>query len=122
VDLIGIRKPLLLLIDCKHWKHGYMRSKFLKAIDNQHIRAQAFAAYLKRNVNLKGFTIKPGKYFILPVLVSLTDPFKNILNGIPIVSVIKFKDFLKHISPIPINEHIKYIPIEIKLKQLTLGK
>ncbi len=120
IDLIGVRKPLMLLIDCKHWRYGYTRSRMIKTVEDQIGRTEALSTYLEKRSTLKGLTLKPGRYYLLPVIASLTDPPMKILNGVPIVSVVKFKDFIRRIPLIPVIESLKYKPIEIKVIQRTL--
>lgn len=114
IDILGIRKPLILSIDCKHWRFKSLPSKVLAAAKAHIERTVALADYAVRRGEIKGSPLSHGKYYVLPVIVLLMEPYiPRIASEVPIVSVLKFKDFLRNVPPIPGFEPLKYIPITV---------
>jgi len=62
VDLLGMKKPLVLSVDCKHWHKGWRRSSIMKVVKSQVERTQAL---MEASDLLRG---KMGKTPIVPVL------------------------------------------------------
>lgn len=121
IDLIGIHNFLILAIDCKHWKYGHGRSRLNLSSQIQFERAQSLAAFLKKNNVIENFTLKPGDYFLVPVIVCLSNYSSKFHDGIPIVSVLQFQDFLRQIPPIPMIKSLKHIPFQINTTQRNIN-
>ena len=115
IDIISIRSNIILCVDCKHWAFSNWFSKLKEASENQLKRAEA----LSKNIELitKKFSIKiSNKNYIIPVILTLGDPRTRIVEGVPIVSVLKLNDFLYGLT-YPDNLGLKYfistLPAEI---------
>lgn len=120
IDILGIRKPLILSIDCKHWRFRTLSSKVSAAAKAHIERTRALADYAERKGEIKGLSLSHGKYYMLPVIVLLMEPYTpRIVLEVPMVPVLKFKDFLRNVPPIPGFEPLRYIPITIKAEGPT---
>lgn len=101
-DILAYNDLFMLCIDCKHWRHGWQKSKLLKAAKMQLDRTIAFSS-LKNEVS---FIKKEKTLRIFPVVLTLMDmPFKELI-GVPIVSILRFNDFIYRLSP-TINEFVR---------------
>ena len=98
VDLLGMKKPLILSVDCKHWHKGWHRSSIRKIAESQVERTQAL---MEASDLLRG---KMGisewkKAVFVPVILSLIPgPFK-FYEKTPIVPVLHIRDFLNEVFP-----------------------
>jgi Holliday junction resolvase-like predicted endonuclease len=93
VDVIGFKKPLAVCIDCKHWHQGLCKSALKKIVEKQTERVQALAKSFP-NPKIKPENASIGIVKFLPVILSLTTSQTKFHNGVPIVPVTGFQDFL----------------------------
>jgi Holliday junction resolvase-like predicted endonuclease len=109
IDLVGCKKPLVICIDCKHWRRGMSPSALTKIAEAQVERTWALAESLP-NVRLEIECAKWDKTKLVPaVLVLITGSFK-FYDKVPIVPVLQLQDFL---SQLPAYiESLKYFPKE----------
>jgi Holliday junction resolvase-like predicted endonuclease len=109
IDLVGCKKPLVICIDCKHWRHGMSPSALTKIAEAQVERTWALAESLP-NVRLEIECAKWDKTKLVPaVLVLITGSFK-FYDKVPIVPVLQLQDFLSHLPAY--IESLKYFPKE----------
>jgi Holliday junction resolvase-like predicted endonuclease len=93
IDVVGCRKPIVVGIDCKHWHHGMHFSTLKKAATAQAERVAAFAESIpNKSINLP--CVNWGKAKFVPVIVSLIQFGSNFCNDVPIVPVLKLRDFI----------------------------
>jgi Holliday junction resolvase-like predicted endonuclease len=109
IDLVGCKKPLVICIDCKHWRRGMSPSALTKIAEAQVERTWALAESLP-NVRLEIECAKWDKTKLVPaVLVLMPSSFK-FYDKVPIVPVLQLQDFL---SQLPAYiESLKYFPKE----------
>lgn len=93
VDVIGFKKPLAVCIDCKHWHRGFRKSVLEKIVEKQAERVRALAKSFP-NPKIKPENASRGIVKFLPVILSLTTGQTKFYEGIPIVPVTGFQDFL----------------------------
>ncbi|MEM3060935.1 MAG: hypothetical protein QW265_00835 [Candidatus Bathyarchaeia archaeon] len=94
-DILAYNDLFMLCIDCKHWKYGGQRSKLLEAARMQLDRVIAFSKLKKEMERIR----KEKKLRIFPIVLTLMDVSFKELNGVPVVSILKFNDFLYRLSP-----------------------
>ena len=114
VDVIASKNNLILGIDCKHWMHFYWFSKIKDAIKSHLNRTKALSnevQMLSSKLSLKS----AKKIFLVPVIVTLSDPRRNIIDGVPIVSILKLEDFIFRMPYIPESGFKYYKPNLIRL-------
>ncbi len=98
IDVLGAKEPILLCIDCKHWHHGWAPSKITMAAMNQLLRAFHLSKVLKKYAG-KVHTLGWRSVQLLPALLTLADVSSSRINGVPIVSVLRFRDFVSEVNP-----------------------
>lgn len=98
IDVLGAKEPMVLCVDCKHWRHGWAPSKIMTAARNQLLRvhslSKVFSLYEKKHHIVAWRSTR-----LLPVVVALADVSSRLMDGVPIVSALRLRDFLSHISP-----------------------
>lgn len=102
VDVIGIKKPFIICVDCKHWKHGWRRAAAAKAAEAQTERTKALADALPAY----GSKIKIDTWetaTLVPVIVSLTSYSDKFSSNVPVVPVMQLRDF---IYELPAQAHL----------------
>ena len=124
IDVIGMNRNKILLIDCKQWKRKDSYSAMNKAANLQFRRALA----LKNNHeiltdmihNLMGISkvqkLKPP-LLLIPLMVTLESNWMSINeNSVPIVSIHRFNAFLQELI-----ENLYYFKI-VKVTKLQIQK
>ena len=98
IDVLGAKEPMVLCVDCKHWHHAWAPSKIMAAARNQLLRVQSlsevFAFYEKKHRIAGWRSVR-----LLPIVLTLADVSLKLMDGVPIVSALRFRDFLCQVSP-----------------------
>jgi Holliday junction resolvase-like predicted endonuclease len=97
IDIVAWNDTFLFAIDCKHWLRGLSNSKLNAIVRAQAERAKALAARPELLVKLGIAQLSRRR--IAPVIVTLGDPARPVVDRVPVVSVSKFMSFLYGISP-----------------------
>lgn len=106
VDIIAFKHETILSIDCKHWMFTNWFAKLNEASKDHSKRTEALAS----NIELfaKKFSVKLSRRnFVIPIILTLGEPRTNIVNMVPIVSVLKLRDFLYGLA-VPNDLEFKY--------------
>lgn len=91
IDVIGVKKPLVLCVDCKRWSAGRFSILHRDAID--HLRKVELLSTCPRALGrLK--VLGWNEILLLPVMLTVHEDRVKIYDGIPIVPVFKFNSFL----------------------------
>jgi len=115
IDVLGCREPLIICVDCKHWRHGWSRAAIVKAVETQIERTQAFADALP-NYYQKAQLTEWKSATLVPLILSLVQgPFK-FHNNVPIVPVLQLQDFINNL-PIEVFSLTHFMKKLIKLNQ-----
>jgi len=93
IDVIGIRKPLVLCVDCKHWRHGWQSAASLKAVEAQIKRTEAFADALPNYAKRISLEAWQTATFI-PLILSLLPGSEKFHNKVPVVPILQLQDFI----------------------------
>ena len=93
IDVVGCSKPLVVCIDCKHWKHAIAPSTLRRIVSEQTQRTKAFADSLP-NLTLKIECIKWEKAKFLPSVLSLIPSSAKFVDKVPVVPVLQLQDFI----------------------------
>ena len=105
IDIVGCKKPLVICIDCKHWRHGVAPSALKRIAEAQVERTRALTASLP-HVSLEIECAKWNKAKFIPVVLSLTQGRFKFYDMVPIVPVLQFQDFLSQLPAY--TESLKY--------------
>jgi Holliday junction resolvase-like predicted endonuclease len=93
MDLIGRRDSTTICVDCKHWRYGLFNSRLLNAVKKQISRTEALVKELGRYGET--LAIPPDrKTIFVPVIVTLAESQTSMIEGVPLVPVLKLGSFL----------------------------
>lgn len=105
IDLVGCRKPLVICIDCKHWRHGTSPSALKRIAEAQVERTRALTESLP-NVSLELECTKWDKAKFAPAILTLMPVSFKFYDKVPIVPVLQLQDFLSQLPAY--TESLKY--------------
>lgn len=105
IDIVGCKKPLVICIDCKHWRHGMAPSALKRIAEAQVERTRALAESLP-HVSLEIECAKWNKAKFIPAVLSLTQGSFKFYDMVPIVPVLQLQDFLSQLPAY--TESLKY--------------
>lgn len=91
IDLVAAKAPYLLFIDCKHWRPE-RSSGYKRAALKQRVRMEA--ALMEGSVIAAGTPKQCSRFKPLSLIVSLADVTVREVDGIPVVSIFRFNNFL----------------------------
>ena len=109
IDVVGCRKPLVICIDCKHWRHGTGSSALRRIAEAQVERTRALAESLP-NVSLEIECAKWDKAKFVPAILTLIPVSFKFYDKVPIVPVLQLQDFLSQLPAY--TEPLKYFSKE----------
>ena len=93
MDIVGCRRPLVVCVDCKHWRRSLYPSKVRGVVDEQVKRTVAFSESLQNpTVRVECASWEEARF--VPVVVSLVPASFKFHNGTPIVPILQLQDFL----------------------------
>jgi len=93
IDVLGFLEPTIVSVDCKHWKRSWQRAATARMVEAQLLRTGELAKLLPELKEKLGIS-RWKKAKLMPVVLTLSDtPFK-VHNGVPVVSVHRFQNFL----------------------------
>lgn len=94
IDVLGLKQPLIVCVDCKHWNRGWRRAAIIKTVEAQVKRAEIFAKSIDLHVRRMPQILEWRKILVVPVIISLApSPFKFYQN-VPLVPILKLQNFL----------------------------
>ena len=98
IDVVGAKEPMVVCVDCKHWHHGWARSKITAAARNQMTRVLS----LSRVLPMYCGRLRIGNWRavrLVPVVLTLADLSSRLVEGVPVVSALRLRSFLSELSP-----------------------
>ncbi len=124
IDVIGLNRNIILLIDAKQWKRKDTYSSMNKAANLQYQRIIALEknpdAFSKLIHSLLGINPNLKNYLpfnLIPIMVTLEDNFNKLNdNQVPLVSIYYFNTFLQEL-----HKYLQYYKI-IKIKSVNIQK
>jgi len=112
IDIVGCNKPLVVCIDCKHWKRAIAPSALKKMVEAQIERTEAFANSIPNpKLRLECAIWERAKF--IPVVLSLLPCNYKFYYQVPIVPILQLQDFLTQLPA--------YTP-ELKVISKTFSK
>ncbi len=120
LDILGLRKPLLICADCKHWRRGWRNAATVKAVEAQTERTKALAETLPRH--LYSFGLEGWRdATLVPLVLSLLPGPHRFHNQVPIVPILQLQDFISGVpGELNLLLHIdkKLEPVSAKINRL----
>lgn len=101
MDVAGFREPLIVCIDCKHWRRRLSQAALVKAVEAQMERTRAFADALPKYWTRTGLN-EWKTALLVPLILSLVSGSLKFHNSVPIVSVLQLQDFINTL-PFEVN-------------------
>jgi len=102
IDVLSCKEPIIVCVDCKHWRRGWSRMATVKAVEAQIERTQALAEALPSNLQKARLT-KWKSATLIPLVLSLVQGPLKFSNNVPIVPILQLQDF---ISQMPFEVHL----------------
>lgn len=97
IDVVGSRNPIVVCVDCKHWKRALSPSSLRRIGEAQSKRTEALAESLPLiSLNLVCQKWKRGTF--VPVVLSLFPGCSGFHDDVPVVPVLKFQDFVSQLA------------------------
>lgn len=111
IDIIGLKKPLVISADCKHWYQKWNGAASIRAAKSQIERTRALAEASRGMRNKIGIARWEHAYF-MPIILSLLPAQQKFYKRTPIVPILQLRDFLQnvmvHLDEVS-NFHIIYV-------------
>ncbi|MEM0025185.1 MAG: restriction endonuclease [Zestosphaera sp.] len=86
-----------LIIDCKHWSPGYSKKGKLKYVAGEHKQKCLYLVKQCQQIKNEFRLISKAKWFV-PVIVTLTEVLRGNLEGVLVVPIRTFRDFLVNLE------------------------
>lgn len=96
IDVVSAKRPVILCVDCKHWKRGWRGAATAKAVNAQVERTSALAKVLPKYAEV----LKVGDWRtvkLAPLILSLVQGPYKFYNGVPIVPILQLQDFINEV-------------------------
>lgn len=97
VDVLGLKEPHILAIECKHWKRSWQRAATKKFVEAHQKRVEALAKYVrtaKGRLGLDGWC----EIKLVPIIITLSETPVKVHNEIPIVPIFYFQNVLTELE------------------------
>jgi hypothetical protein len=96
IDVLGLKQPIALCADCKHWKRGWRNAASASAVQAQIERTAALNEALptySRILGIESWT----QTRLVPMVLSLVQGPCKFHNGVPVVPVLQIQDFINEV-------------------------
>ena len=116
MDVLGLKNPLIICADCKHWRHGWRSAATVKAVEAQVERTKALAEVLPsivQKVGLEGWRSAT----LVPLVLSLLPGPHRFYNTVPVVPILQLQDFISEV----LVEIDSLLHIDRKIEQASAG-
>lgn len=96
IDILGVKRPIVISADCKHWQRKWSGTASLRAVEMQVERTKALAEASRRLAGKIG--IKGWRYaYFVPIVLSLFPSQHKFHERTPIVPILSLNDFLQNV-------------------------
>jgi hypothetical protein len=96
IDVVACRKPFVVCLDCKHWRHGIGAVVLGRIVDGQVKRTAALAERLPDST-VEIECSSWDEVQMIPAVLSLTVSGIRFFNDVPIVPILQFHNFLSEL-------------------------
>jgi len=93
IDVLGLKKPLVLLIECKRWARSWQRAATMKIVEQQLTRTTAFVNEFhaaRRPLGLHGWR----DAWVLPLILTLSETPVKTHQQVPVIPIFYLHAFL----------------------------
>ncbi len=95
IDVLGWKEPLLLSIDCKHWKRSWQRSATMTIVEKQLQRTEALVNSSQKigvRIGVTGWE----EVRVLPLILTLSKTPLKTYKEVPVVPIFHLQNFLNN--------------------------
>ena len=96
MDIVGLKKPIILCIDCKHWHQEITYSSLKSIVKDQIKRTKALMDSLP-NISTKLECTMWKNGIFIPAILSLVPNRYKFCNLVPIIPILQLQDFLNQL-------------------------
>ena len=94
IDVLSFKNPLILAIECKHWKHSWHKAVTKRIVDRQIERGTALSKSWQSKPQRPRMIPSHMHLTMLPLILTLhPTPLKS-YNKVPIIPIFYFQNFL----------------------------
>jgi len=97
VDVVGLREPLALSVECKHWRRSWVRAATVDAVRTHVKRTEALAHFLPEPKDRLGVA-RWREVRVMPLVLTLSKTPLKIYDGVPVVPIFYFNNFLNEMQ------------------------
>jgi Holliday junction resolvase-like predicted endonuclease len=93
IDVLGMKKPLVLLIECKRWTRSWQRAATIKIVEKQIKRTEALVNSFQE---VRGRLVLDGwsEAWFLPLILTLSETPLKIYKKVPVIPIFYFHTFV----------------------------
>ena len=93
IDVVALKKPIVVCIDCKHWHRGLRPSTMKKIVAEQLTRVSALAKLLP-DPSIRVECASWDRVKLIPAVLSLTICEFRFCDNVPIIPVLQLQNFI----------------------------
>jgi hypothetical protein len=93
IDVVAWRKPFVVCLDCKHWRHG-MCTSVLRDIIGEQVKRTAALAECLRNSVVEIECSSWDEVQMIPAVLTLISTGVRFFDDVPVVPILQLQDFL----------------------------
>lgn len=97
IDVLGLKEPHVLALECKRWKRSWQRAATHKFVDAHRERVEAFAMYAtaaKGKLGLDGWR----EIKLVPIVLTLSETPVKVHSEIPVVPIFYLQNVLSELE------------------------
>lgn len=95
IDVLGLKEPVIFLIECKHWKQSWQRSATMKIVEKQIQRTKALINSFQEHRERLAVNGWSDAWFLPMVLTLSVTPLKTYKN-VPVIPIFYFQNFINN--------------------------
>lgn len=103
IDVLGVKKPLVFLVECKRWTRSWQRSATMKIVEKQIERTEALInsfQELRGRLELDGWR----NAWFLPLILTLSETPLKTFKKVPVIPIFYFQTFVSHEVNLSLDE------------------
>lgn len=102
VDVLALEEPYVLSIECKRWSRSWLRAAVISVVKKHLERTEALMSNLR---NVDEFEVDGWKRVLLiPLIVALSEASIRIFDGVPIIPIFRFRNFINDELPVYLGD------------------
>jgi Holliday junction resolvase-like predicted endonuclease len=103
IDVLGVKKPLVFLVECKRWTRSWQRSATMKIVEKQIKRTEALLnsfQEVRGRLELDGWR----DVWLLPLILTLSETPLKTYKKVPVIPIFYFHTFVTEEVNLGLNE------------------